>query len=60
MQIRPVSKDTCELVCLVGADYPNALLKAASWLNGLGGLFLKKHLRKEGKAFAKDIEQKFS
>ncbi|MEI9946750.1 MAG: hypothetical protein WDN26_21330 [Chitinophagaceae bacterium] len=59
MQIRPVTKETCELVCLIGADYPNLFLKAAAWLNGLGGTFLKRHLRKEGKAFAKDIEEKF-
>jgi hypothetical protein len=43
----------------VGVDFPNVLLKAAAWLNGLGGLFLRRHLNKEGKAFAKDIEQKF-
>jgi hypothetical protein len=59
MQIRPASKNTCELICLVGADYPNLFLKVAAWLNGLGGTFLKKHLKKEGKAFAKDIEEKF-
>lgn len=59
MQIRPISKETCELICLVGADYPNPFLQVAAFLNGLGGLFLKKHLSKEGKAFAKDIEEKF-
>lgn len=59
MQIMPTSKDTCELICLVGADYPNAIIKVAAWLNGLGGLFLRKHLTREGKAFAKDIEEKF-
>ena len=59
MQIKPTSDKTCELICLVGADYPNPLLQAAAFLNGLGGLFLKKHLNKEGQAFAKDIEQKF-
>ena len=59
MQIRPISNKTCELICLVGADYPNPFLQVAAFLNGLGGLFLKKHLSKEGKAFAKDIEDKF-
>lgn len=59
MQIMPTSNDTCELICLIGVDYPNPVLKIAAWLNGLGGMFLKKHLRKEGKAFAKDIERKF-
>lgn len=59
MQVRPVSANESELICLVGVDFPNVLLKAAAWLNGLGGLFLRRHLNKEGKAFAKDIEQKF-
>lgn len=59
MQIRPTSEDACELVCLVGADYPNLFLKTAAWLSGLGGTFLKKHLKEESKAFAKDIEEKF-
>lgn len=60
MQIRAISSTTCELVCLVGADYPTLALKAAAWLNGLAGLFLSKHLRREGRAFAKNIEEKFS
>ena len=59
MQIRPVSQGTCELVCLVGADYPNLFLKVAAWLSGLGGTFLSRHLKKEGKAFAKHIQGKF-
>ena len=59
MQIMPASRDTCELICLVGADYPSYFIKLAAWLNGLGGMFLRKHLNKEGKAFAKDIEAKF-
>ncbi len=59
MQIIPKSSDTCELICLVGADYPNLFIKTAAWLNGLGGTFLSKHLSKEGKAFANDIERKF-
>jgi hypothetical protein len=60
MQIRPVTPNTSELICLVGADYPNLLVREAAWFNGLGGTFLRKHLRKEGKAFAKHIEEKFS
>jgi hypothetical protein len=60
MQIRPVTQYTCELICLVGIDYPNALIKGAAWINGLGGTFLRKHLKKEGKAFARHIEEKFS
>jgi hypothetical protein len=59
MKIRSVAKDACELICLVGADYPNPFLQVAAWLNGLGGTFLMKHLKKEGKAFAKDIQEKF-
>ncbi len=60
MQIRTATQDTCELICLVGADYPNALIKEAAWSIGLGGAFLRKHLKKEGKAFARHIEEKFS
>ena len=60
MQIRPVSKDASELVCLIGIDYPNKLIQIVYSLYGLGGLFLRKHLNKEGKAFAKDIEKKFN
>lgn len=59
MQIRPVSANSCELVCLVGTDYPNLFIREAAWFNGLGGSFIRKHLRKEGQAFAKDIETKF-
>ncbi|MFT3682252.1 MAG: hypothetical protein QM791_18405 [Ferruginibacter sp.] len=60
MQIRELPGNTCELVCLVGADYPNLFLKAASWFAGLGGLFLKRHLVKEGREFARHIQEKFS
>lgn len=59
LRINALSKNTCELVCLVGTDYPTLFLKVASWFNGLGGTFLRMHLRKENKAFAKDIEKKF-
>ena len=60
MQIRPVSETSSELVCLIGADFPTGILKFAAWCNGLGGYFLRRHLLEEGKAFAADIERKFS
>ena len=60
MQIRPVSQNTSEFICMFGIDYPNWLLKTVFSFYGLGGLFLKRHLKKEGIAFAKDIEKKFS
>lgn len=59
MQIRPVTENTCEFICMFGINYPNRLLQVVYALYGLGGLFLKKHLNKEGIAFAKDIEKKF-
>lgn len=59
MQVRPVSENSCELICLVGADFPNRFLQVAAWCNGLGGFFLRRHLLEEGKAFAADIEKKF-
>ncbi|MEI9921067.1 MAG: hypothetical protein WDO14_20070 [Bacteroidota bacterium] len=59
LQVRAISKDKSELVCLIGADFSSGFLKTAAWFNGLGGFFLNRHLRTEGKAFAKDIERKF-
>jgi hypothetical protein len=59
MKIRPVSANTSELVCLIGADFPSAFLKIAAWCNGFGGYFLRRHLHQEGKAFATDMEEKF-
>lgn len=59
MLLRPVSANSCELVCLIGADFPNRFVQAAAWINGLGGFFLNRHLKQEGKAFVKDIERKF-
>ena len=59
MYVQPVSSTSCRFICMIGVDYPNAFLRIANWFNGLGGLFLRKHLKKEGKAFALDIEQKF-
>ena len=60
MYLQAVSSTSCRFICMIGVDYPNLLLRIANWFNGLGGLFLAKHLKKEGKAFALDIEQKFS
>ena len=59
MQVKSTSDNTSELVCLIGADFPNWFLKLGAWLNGLGGYFLTRHLKQEGKAFARDIEKKF-
>lgn len=57
---QPVSSTSSRLICLVGVDYPNYLVRIAAWFSGLGGFFLRKHLNKEGNAFARDIEQKFT
>lgn len=59
MQIRSLSNDSCEFVCMFGIDFPNKFLQTAYALYSLGGLFLRKHLNKEGIAFSRDIEQKF-
>ena len=58
--IQPISSTSSRLICMIGVDYPGTLLKFAAWINGLGGFFLRKHLRIEGKAFALDVERKFS
>lgn len=60
LYIQPVSTTSSRLICLIGVDFPSFGLKAASWFSSLGGLFLKRHLNKEGKAFAQDIEKKFN
>lgn len=60
MQIRPVTENTCEFVCMFGIDFPNAFLQTVYKFYSLNGTFLRKHLTKEGIAFARDIEQKFS
>ncbi len=60
LYLQPVSANSCRLICLIGADFPNFLLKIGAWFSGFGGLFLQMHLNKEGKAFAKDIESKFN
>jgi len=54
-----VSATRSNLTCMIGVDYPNVVLRIAAWFNGLGGLFLKNHLRKEAEAFALDIQKKF-
>jgi hypothetical protein len=59
LYIQPVSATSSRLVCLIGVDYPGFVLKIAAWFSSFGGLFLRKHLNKEGKAFAQDIEEKF-
>jgi|GEM_PF-2583082 hypothetical protein len=58
MEVRAKGSDRCELVCTIGADFPNQLLAFAAYINGLGGLFLRRHLKEEGRAFAGDIERK--
>ena len=60
LYLQPVSANSCRLICLVGVDFPNLLIKIGGWLSGFGGMFLRKHLSKEGCAFASDIEKKFS
>ena len=59
LYVQPVSANSSRLICLIGVDYPNPLLKIAAWCIGLGGFFLRSHLHKEAKAFAKDVEEKF-
>lgn len=60
LQVRSTSAKTSELICLIGADFPSRFLQIAAYLNGLFGYFLNNHLKKEGKAFAKDLENKFN
>lgn len=59
LYVQPVSATSSRLFCLIGVDYPNPILKIAAWLSGLGGLFLKRHLKKEGQSFVRDMEEKF-
>jgi hypothetical protein len=59
LYVQPVSATSSRLVCLIGVDYPGPVLKIAAWFSGLGGLFLRRHLSKEGRTFARDIERKF-
>jgi hypothetical protein len=59
MSLRAKGPDRCDLVCTIGADFPNLIVAIGAFINGLGGLFLRRHLREEGEAFARDIERKF-
>lgn len=59
MEVRAKGADRCELVCTIGADFPNQMVAIGAYVNGFGGLFLRRHLSEEGKAFARDIERKF-
>jgi hypothetical protein len=59
MSLRAKGSDRCDLVCTIGADFPNLMVAIGAFVNGLGGLFLRSHLKEEGEAFARDIEQKF-
>lgn len=59
LYVQPVSANSSRLICLIGADFPNRLLKIGAWFSSFGGLFLRRHLKKEGEAFARDIEMKF-
>ena len=59
MTLRETSAETCELHCVIGADFSARWLFAAAWLNSLGFYFLRRHLADEGVAFARDLERKF-
>ena len=59
MEVSAKGSHRCELVCTIGADFPNKMVAIGAYINGLGGLFLRRHLNEEGKAFARDIERKF-
>jgi len=60
MEVMANGPDRCELACTIGADFPNKMIAVGAYVNGLGGFFLRRHLEEEGKAFARDIERKFS
>lgn len=59
LEVQAVGTNCCRLLCTIGADFPNDLVAAGAYVNGLGGRFLRRHLDEEGKAFARDIERKF-
>jgi len=59
MGLRAKGADRCELFCTIGADFPNLAVALGAYINGLGGFFLRRHLKEEGEAFARDIERKF-
>ena len=60
MEVRETGPGACELVCTIGADFPNAVVAIGAFFNGLHGFFLNRHLLQEGAAFARDIERKFA
>lgn len=59
MTIVAKNDGTSELVCSIGADFPNLMVKIGAWFNGLAGYYLRRHLNEEGVAFAKDIAKKY-
>ena len=59
MEVQATGPDRCKLRCTIGADFPTVMVAIGAFVNGLGGLFLRRHLNEEGKAFARDIERKF-
>jgi len=60
MELKATGPDACELVCTIGADFPNVMVAFGAFLNGFGATFLRRHLVQEGVAFARDIERKFT
>jgi hypothetical protein len=58
MSLRAKGSDRCDLVCTIGADFPNLMVAIGAFINGFGGLFLRRHLNEEDRAFARDIERK--
>jgi hypothetical protein len=60
MTVTPTGKNSSELECTIGPDFSTPLLAFAAWINGIGGLFMRRHLNDEGLSFAKDIEKKFN
>jgi hypothetical protein len=60
MEVRATGPEACELVCTIGADFPNAMVAFGAFSNGFHGRFLHRHLVQEGAAFARDLEEKFA
>jgi hypothetical protein len=60
MSLHRSSDRSCELTCTVGIESPSLFIRALAWTNGLGLLFLRRHLALEGAAFARDLERKFA
>jgi hypothetical protein len=59
MTLRPTSSRTCELTCTIGADFSSALPSAIARASG-SLFFIRRHLRVEGVAFARHLEQTFA